>query len=105
IAHLKGQVRKRTGVRWEGSHRVAARDDAHRPDLVLVAESRRLVFRCRVPDVRSRPLRIGDAAVHATASRPPVASITFTSKATTSIRAPISAEISASVDVSHAIEP
>ena len=59
LAHLKGQVRERTGVRWEWPHRVAAPDDAHRPDLVLVAEGRRLVLGCRVHDVRSRPLRIG----------------------------------------------
>ena len=48
-AHLKGQVLERTGVRREWPHRVAAPDDAHRPDLVLVAEGRRLVFRCCVP--------------------------------------------------------
>ena len=48
LAHLKGQVRERTGVRRERPHRVAAPDDAHRPDLVLVAEGRRLVFGCRV---------------------------------------------------------
>src|SRR5437899_8546392 len=81
-AHLKGQVRERTGVRWERPHRVAAPDDAHRPDLVLVAEGRRLVFGCRVQDVRSRPLRIGVAALHASTSP--------TLAYSTSMRAPIS---------------
>src|SRR5262245_36844769 len=51
VAHLKGQVRERTGVRWERPHRVAAPDDARRPDLILVAEGRRLVLGCRVYDV------------------------------------------------------
>src|SRR5262249_62209439 len=50
VAPLKGQVRERTGVRWERPHRVAAPADAHRPDLVLVAGGRRLVLGRRVRD-------------------------------------------------------
>jgi protein-S-isoprenylcysteine O-methyltransferase Ste14 len=48
----------------------AALDDRVRPDLVQVAEGRRLILGRRICGVRSRPPRIG-AAVHATASRRP----------------------------------
>jgi hypothetical protein len=51
VAHLEGQVRERAGVRRERPHRIAAPDDAHRPDLVLVADRRRLVLGCRVHGV------------------------------------------------------
>ena len=73
VAHVKGQVRERTGVRRERPHRVAAPDDTVRPGLDLLAVGRHLVIGRRVRDVRSRPLRIGVAAVHATASRRPAA--------------------------------
>src|SRR5262249_22476567 len=47
LAHVEGQVRERTGVRWKRPHRLAATDDAVRPPL-LVADRRRLVLGCRV---------------------------------------------------------
>src|SRR5215467_6812850 len=47
LAHLKGQVRERTGVRWKRPHRLAAPDDAHRPPL-LGADRRRLGLGCRI---------------------------------------------------------
>src|SRR5262249_24473555 len=61
LAQVEGQVRERTGVRWEGPHRLAATDDAGRPPL-LVADRRRLVLGCRghgAPPLRRRQMARG----------------------------------------------
>ena len=92
---MKLPVLERTGVRRERPHRLAAPDDTVGPDLVLVAEGRRLVLGRRGHDVRSRPLRIGVAAVHASTSP--------TLAYSTSMRAPIGPVTAAFVRVRQAM--
>jgi len=52
-----GQARDRTAMRRERAHRMPAPDCPYRPDLVLVAEGRRLV---RLPPKQPGPWRGGE---------------------------------------------
>ncbi|HEY0651203.1 MAG TPA: hypothetical protein VGD44_25165 [Phenylobacterium sp.] len=67
IPHGEGLVCERPVVGRQRPHRVASPDHPMRPDLVLVAEGRRLVLGGRLHDVPNRPLRLGGARVHAAA--------------------------------------